>query len=65
MHSNYTETDEYDKELMDCPECGGTLHAADVFESDGNGNGWIPIECEDCDWKGREEWSIDRTVRLE
>ncbi len=65
MPRDYTETDEFEEELGNCPECNGTLTAADVFESDGNGSGWLPIECQNCDWKGREDWSLNRTVRLE
>lgn len=55
----------YDDELLFCPDCGGDIELDEQVESNGEGVAFGYIECEDCDFRAREEYVHAETVRLE
>lgn len=61
-HEEFSE--DYDRELHDCPECDTDLMLEDPIESAGDGVAYGYLACSntECDWKGREEWVLTQTV---
>lgn len=57
----------YERELTQCPDCGEALEYTDGLEYHGTGLATAFVECpsEDCDFRAREDWVIDRTIRLD
>jgi len=57
----------YQRELNQCPDCGEALEYIDGMENHGGGLATAFVECpsENCDFRAREDWVIDRTVRLD
>jgi len=65
-NENQEEIKEYKEELVRCPECGERVTLTDPIESNGEGVAFGYIHCEDpdCDFKAREEWIHDKTIKV-
>lgn len=58
-----TEENEWDRELSECPDCGGELNYIDLPDQYALNTMSRDVECEGCEFTATETWEIKKTTR--